>query len=342
MVTHHVQGDVVNRATMLRLADACGLTAASLRDVLFDLPHSSGSDRRRAEPSPLSPRESAVLTLLAQGKVYKVIAAELDLSASTVRTHLHNTYAKLDVNDRAHAVLKATELGWISVPDPPLLGGGPSNTGIEALELAECLGLGAFGVRRSAECRNQEEMVLVSASAVAQPDRIDAPMLDDMTVTSRKRIGALCAAAVSAAMIGAGAMIALTGALGANTCPLSQMSSTSQPACWRPFSAGLFNGGPFNYQLSSNPALAPNSAAVVSHMTANNWSFGYPGYHGFALGYDGSRPVFFAESSDPTMNIVCSTRSGRVRARAPTGFRSAVRRSTSPPACSPKTAPTRT
>ncbi len=113
MIAHHVQGDVVNRATMLRLANACGLTAGSLRDVLFDLPHSSGSDRRRADPNPLSNRESAVLALLAQGKVYKVIAAELGLSASTVRTHLHNTYAKLGVNDRAQAVLKATEMGWI-------------------------------------------------------------------------------------------------------------------------------------------------------------------------------------------------------------------------------------
>jgi putative nucleotidyltransferase with HDIG domain len=113
MIAHHVQGDAVNRQTMLRLANACGLTAASLRDVLFDLPHSSGSDRRRAEPNPLSNREASVLALLAQGKVYKVIAAELELSASTVRSHLHNTYAKLSVTDRAQAVLKATEMGWI-------------------------------------------------------------------------------------------------------------------------------------------------------------------------------------------------------------------------------------
>jgi putative nucleotidyltransferase with HDIG domain len=113
MIAHHVQGDAVNRQTMLRLANACGLTAASLRDVLFDLPHSSGSDRRRAEPNPLSNREASVLALLAQGKVYKVIAAELQLSASTVRSHLHNTYAKLSVTDRAQAVLKATEMGWI-------------------------------------------------------------------------------------------------------------------------------------------------------------------------------------------------------------------------------------
>ena len=38
---------------------------------------------------------------------------ELDLSASTVRSHLHNVYGKLGALDRAQAVLMATEQGWI-------------------------------------------------------------------------------------------------------------------------------------------------------------------------------------------------------------------------------------
>ena len=56
IVAHHAQGDAVNRAEMLRLAHLCGLSATALRTVLFDLPHSGGSQRRRAEPSPLSRR----------------------------------------------------------------------------------------------------------------------------------------------------------------------------------------------------------------------------------------------------------------------------------------------
>ena len=32
---------------------------------------------------------------------------------STVRTHLHNVYARLGVDDRAQAVLRATEMGWL-------------------------------------------------------------------------------------------------------------------------------------------------------------------------------------------------------------------------------------
>lgn len=113
MIAHHAQGETVDRAKMLRLCRVCGLTPNQLRDVLFDLPHSGGSTRRRAEPSPLSARETTVLRILAQGKVYKVIAEELGLSTSTVRSHLHKAYEKLGVADRAQAVLRATEMGWI-------------------------------------------------------------------------------------------------------------------------------------------------------------------------------------------------------------------------------------
>jgi putative nucleotidyltransferase with HDIG domain len=113
MVAHHAQGEAVDRSKMLRLAELSGLSADALRDVLFELPHAGGSQRRRADPSPLSSRETDVLRLLAHGKVYKTIASDLGLSTSTVRTHLHNTYAKLAVEDRAQAVLRATEMGWI-------------------------------------------------------------------------------------------------------------------------------------------------------------------------------------------------------------------------------------
>jgi putative nucleotidyltransferase with HDIG domain len=113
MVAHQAQGEAIDRTVMLRLASACGLSADALRDVLFDLPHASGSRRRRAEPSPLSKRETMVLRELARGKVYKQIGTELGLAASTVRSHLHRVYEKLGVADRAQAVLRATEMGWI-------------------------------------------------------------------------------------------------------------------------------------------------------------------------------------------------------------------------------------
>jgi putative nucleotidyltransferase with HDIG domain len=113
MVAHQAHGDPVDRKLMLSLARSCGLSVSALRDTLFDLPHLGGSQCRRADPSPLSTRETTILRRLAEGKLYKEIAVELELSTSTVRTHLHNTYLKLEVADRAQAVLRATEMGWI-------------------------------------------------------------------------------------------------------------------------------------------------------------------------------------------------------------------------------------
>jgi DNA-binding CsgD family transcriptional regulator len=70
--------------------------------------------RRPVEACPLSTREFEVLRGLARGLglAYEQIAAELDLSTSTVRTHLHNVYVKLGARDRAQAVLIAVKCRW--------------------------------------------------------------------------------------------------------------------------------------------------------------------------------------------------------------------------------------
>jgi DNA-binding NarL/FixJ family response regulator len=91
------------------------MTPAGLREMMYDLPH-SGTAKRHVDPCPLSARELDVLKKLALGKVYKQIAHDLGLSTSTVRTHLHNTYAKLGASDRAQAVLMATDRGWLTQP----------------------------------------------------------------------------------------------------------------------------------------------------------------------------------------------------------------------------------
>lgn len=64
-------------------------------------------------PNPLTERELQVLRLLSSGKTYKQVARALDLSQSTVRNHLHNVYHKLNVVDRAQAVIVSRENGWI-------------------------------------------------------------------------------------------------------------------------------------------------------------------------------------------------------------------------------------
>src|SRR3954453_4629158 len=113
MLAHYGHSQTVNPKQLLQAARACGLTTEQLRSVMYELPQGTGNAKRNVDPCPLSTREVEVLKRLAEGKVYKQIAHELELSTSTVRTHLHNTYAKLGAVDRAQAVLIATERGWI-------------------------------------------------------------------------------------------------------------------------------------------------------------------------------------------------------------------------------------
>jgi DNA-binding response OmpR family regulator len=65
------------------------------------------------EPNPLTGRESEIVKLLSSGKTYKQVATALALSQSTVRNHLHNVYHKLNVVDRAQAVIVSRDNGWI-------------------------------------------------------------------------------------------------------------------------------------------------------------------------------------------------------------------------------------
>ncbi len=113
MLAHYAQGGAVSPTELLRCARAIGLGADELRSVMYDLPFPATGRIRQVEPCPLSNRETDVLRRLSEGKVYKQIAHELELSTSTVRTHLHNIYGKLGAVDRAQAVLMATERGWL-------------------------------------------------------------------------------------------------------------------------------------------------------------------------------------------------------------------------------------
>ena len=110
MVAASVHDQPVDPKGMLGVARALGLGPSGLRSILYGLPFGVSTERRHVDPCPLSGRELEILRRLAEGKVYKQIAGEIGFSTSTGRTHLHNTYAKLDAVDRAQAVLLATQL----------------------------------------------------------------------------------------------------------------------------------------------------------------------------------------------------------------------------------------
>ena len=68
------------------------------------------------ENVPLSEREIEILQLVSQGKSNKEIAAELFISVNTVKVHLANIFAKIDVSSRTEATLYAIEHGIVASP----------------------------------------------------------------------------------------------------------------------------------------------------------------------------------------------------------------------------------
>ncbi len=62
--------------------------------------------------NPLTERESQVLELVAEGKTTKEIAAELFLSAGTVRNYISTILDKLGVGNRIEAISRFKEKGW--------------------------------------------------------------------------------------------------------------------------------------------------------------------------------------------------------------------------------------
>jgi len=72
-------------------------------------------NRLRTPPAgPLSRRELEVLQLVASGNTNREAAARLFITEATVKTHLLNIYAKLDVGDRAAAVAEAYNRGLLT------------------------------------------------------------------------------------------------------------------------------------------------------------------------------------------------------------------------------------
>jgi two-component system NarL family response regulator len=63
----------------------------------------------------LTPREVAVLELVAKGKSNKEIGVVLSLAEGTVKTHLKRIYEKLGVGDRTEAALVAVQRGIVSL-----------------------------------------------------------------------------------------------------------------------------------------------------------------------------------------------------------------------------------
>jgi DNA-binding NarL/FixJ family response regulator len=90
------------------VADGGGVFGASVARRIME--HFSG--RQATEPFPeLTDREREVLAMVAAGHNNTAISAQLALAPKTVRNHISNILTKLQVSDRAQAIIRARAAG---------------------------------------------------------------------------------------------------------------------------------------------------------------------------------------------------------------------------------------
>ncbi len=104
-------GDIyigLTAAAFLALGIFVGVRAIGIsRPAAFD-----GNPKARAALG-ISPRELTILQELAAGRSNKEIAANLNVSPNTVKTHVARLFEKLDARRRTDAINKARELGIV-------------------------------------------------------------------------------------------------------------------------------------------------------------------------------------------------------------------------------------
>ena len=102
-------GFVVKDTPSSQLADAVRRVAAGLRVVDPAL----AAESLASGVSPLTPRETEVLTVAAGGGSITDIARTLYLSEGTVRNHLSSAIGKTGARNRSEAAVMAAEKGWL-------------------------------------------------------------------------------------------------------------------------------------------------------------------------------------------------------------------------------------
>ena len=109
-----VRGYILKNAMDLDLVNAIKRVAAGERvvDPSLSAPSNSRSDDRRA----LTTRELEIMQLIVEGKSAKEIAAQLDLSQSTVAAHRANIMDALGIHKTAELVVYAIRNGLVILP----------------------------------------------------------------------------------------------------------------------------------------------------------------------------------------------------------------------------------
>jgi len=113
-----VRGDQLTHA-IRTVADGEALLAPSItRRLIEQFVARRPAGRPQPAPGVLTDREAEVLRLLAAGLSNAEIADRLVIGHSTVKTHVTRLLTKLDLRDRAQAVVFAYESGFVQAGSP--------------------------------------------------------------------------------------------------------------------------------------------------------------------------------------------------------------------------------
>jgi len=95
--------------TIKQVVAGISVLAPEITEQVFRLVRSGQMDSGRL----LTERETEVLRFLSHGLTTAQTGAEMFISENTVKTHIRHILEKLEVNNRAEAVAKATQIGLI-------------------------------------------------------------------------------------------------------------------------------------------------------------------------------------------------------------------------------------
>jgi NarL family two-component system response regulator LiaR len=110
-VSGHELADAVRRAARGEPTLSPRIVQRLMRDVVG--PHGDPA------PESLTPRESEVLRLLAEGLANHEIAERLGIAEATVKGHVGHVLAKLNLSDRTQAAVHAWRAGLMTREDEP-------------------------------------------------------------------------------------------------------------------------------------------------------------------------------------------------------------------------------
>jgi DNA-binding NarL/FixJ family response regulator len=105
--------DLIQAVRVVAAGEAL-LAPSVTRRLIEEFARQPHADRPRpAALNALTPRETDVLRLIARGRSNQEIAADLVVAEQTVKTHIGRILAKLNLRDRAQAVVFAYESGLV-------------------------------------------------------------------------------------------------------------------------------------------------------------------------------------------------------------------------------------